>query len=132
MKKTTIFVITALVAAVGYYLYLTGAIFANFESVAPHQAFEKMKEKNVAILDVRTPSEYQQGHIAGAKLIPVQNLKSRLDELKPLQGKRVLVYCRSGHRSAIASRILADNGFKPLNIKGGINRWVAEGLPVSR
>lgn len=133
MKKTTIVALLAAVALVLYLLYTKGLIFANFESVTPQQAFEILrKDPEAVLLDVRTPQEYAQGHIEGAKLVPLQVLEERLKSLEPLKKKRLVVYCRSGHRSAAASRILADHGFKPLNVKGGINRWEAEGLPVVR
>lgn len=133
MRKTTIVLLMTGVALVLYLLYTKGLIFANFESVTPQQAYEILrKDPEAVVLDVRTPQEYAQGHVKDAKLVPLQVLEGRLKSLEPLKKKPLLVYCRSGHRSAAASRILADHGFKPLNVKGGINRWVAEGLPVTR
>ena len=134
MKKIS--TIVPLVVGAGlvlYLLYTKGLIFANFESVTPQQAYEILrKDPEAVLLDVRTPQEFAQGHIEGAKPVPLQVLEERLKSLESLKGRRLIVYCRSGHRSVAASRILADRGFKPLNVKGGINRWAAEGLPVTR
>lgn len=83
------------------------------------------------LLDVRTPEEYAEGHIAGAKLIPVQVLAERLAEVP--HDKQVYVYCHSGKRSARASKLLADHGFTNIeNIKGGIVAWKEAGYPVEK
>ncbi len=117
-----------------YFLYSKGIIFANFENVTPREAYAMVRsDRNLTILDVRTRGEYlQDGHLADALLIPVQDLKERLSELEPYRSKRILVYCRSGHRSVEASRILANAGFHPLNLEGGIGNWKRHGFPVER
>ncbi|UCE96342.1 MAG: hypothetical protein JSV51_01665 [Candidatus Bathyarchaeota archaeon] len=81
------------------------------------------------VLDVRTQSEYNSGHLRNAKLIPVSELASRLDELNPTD--EILVYCHAGSRSSTASQILVDNGFQNIyNMLGGITAWIVEGYPV--
>lgn len=81
------------------------------------------------ILDVRTQGEYDAGHIAGAVLVPYEELPDRLDEVPRDIG--VLVYCRTARRSAIASQTLVDNGYtKVYNMEGGIVPWQAKGYPV--
>lgn len=116
-----------------YLAYAKGWIFANFESLSPQEASALMKSnKNITVLDVRTPEEFAQEHIKGALLIPVQILNSNLSKLSKDKGKKILVYCRSGNRSIAASRILAKNGFIPLNVQGGISQWKIEGLSVVR
>jgi len=83
------------------------------------------------LLDVRTPEEYAEGHIKGAKLIPIQRLPERLAEVP--HDKRVYVYCRSGARSARAAKLLAEHGYTNIeNIKGGIVAWRDAGYPVER
>jgi rhodanese-related sulfurtransferase len=89
-------------------------------------------DSTVVVLDVRTPAEFTgpTGHLKNAILIPVQELESRVGELATYKGRTILVYCRSGHRSTTASSILAGHGFAVQNMDGGINRWIAENLPV--
>jgi len=83
----------------------------------------------LVVLDVRTQSEYDSGHIRNAKLIPHTELEGRLDELNKTDG--ILVYCRTGGRSSTASQILVDNGFLYVyNMLGGITAWIDEGYPV--
>ena len=79
-------------------------------------------------MDVRTEDEYNDGHIKGAILLPVQELEERLDEL-PVD-KPIIVYCRSGNRSRNAAEILVVNGFEAVYDMGGINSWTSKGYPV--
>jgi rhodanese-related sulfurtransferase len=83
----------------------------------------------VFILDVRKQEEYDEGHIIGSTLIPVQELEARLNELP--RNKKILVYCRSGNRSVTASETLVKNGFAQIfNMKGGITEWKNAGYDV--
>jgi len=114
-----------------YVLYSKGIIGANFESVSAKVAYEMLEkdDSNLSILDVRTPEEFKaDGHLVGAKLIPVDQLAKNLNMLD--KSKTILVYCRSGSRSVYASRVLEKNGFTPLNMSGGINAWKSEKLPL--
>ncbi len=114
-----------------YFAYSKGWIFTNFESITPQQAHSLLQnDENVTLLDVRTPEEFAQEHIEGATLIPVQVLSEKLSELQSVKGNKIIVYCHSGNRSVTASRILVKNGFTPINVKGGITEWKAEGLKV--
>ena len=84
---------------------------------------------DIVILDVRTVGEYNSGYIEGAILIPVSELEGRIDELD--RNKTIIVYCRSGGRSVTACNILVNHGFENVyNMLGGINAWIAAGLPV--
>lgn len=69
------------------------------------------------LLDVRTPGEYERGHIEGALHIPVDELRNRLDELP--KDKRLYVHCQSGLRSYVACCMLAQDGFSCANVAGG-------------
>jgi adenylyltransferase/sulfurtransferase len=76
-----------------------------------------------AIIDVREPSEHQICRIPGATLIPVGDLPARAHELDP--HAEVVVHCKSGARSARATKLLRDRGFaKARNLKGGILAWI--------
>ncbi|MBN2870119.1 MAG: rhodanese-like domain-containing protein [Campylobacterales bacterium] len=124
---------TALAAVALYFVYAKGWILAPFESVSAKQAHELLqRDGNVTLLDVRTPEEFAEGHIEGATLIPVQVLSENLSVLANVKDKRIIVYCRSGSRSVSASRILAENGFVPVNVQGGILAWESEGLKTVR
>lgn len=72
------------------------------------------------LLDVRTPSEFCAGHLEGAKNIPLQELPARLNELGKAEGT-ILVYCRSGKRSAQAAALLASHGFGSVRDVGSMS-----------
>jgi rhodanese-related sulfurtransferase len=95
------------------------------------EAEAKMKNPEVLILDVRTPDEFNQGHIEGAKNINVldKTFGEKLAELT--QDQVVVVYCRSGSRSAKAQGIMVEQGFtETYNVQGGIMAWQAKGKKV--
>lgn len=115
------------------YAYTKGWILADFESIEAKQAIVILiNDENTTLLDVRTPKEYNEGHLKNAKHIPMQILSENLNMLKEDKNKRILVYCRSGNRSIKASRILEENGYTPLNIKGGYFQLIRDGIEVER
>lgn len=86
---------------------------------------------DLVILDVRTQGEYDEGHLENSILIPVTELESRIDEIAQYKDTEIIVYCRTGVRSAQASSILDSNNFtKVFNVLGGITAWEAQNYPV--
>ena len=111
----------AMVALVFWFAYTKGWILANFESIDAKTAITLLEnDDNVTLLDVRTIPEFKEGHLRDATRIPIDALAKNLGMLKQDKNKKIIVYCRSGSRSVVASRILERNGFTPLNVKGGI------------
>jgi nitrous oxidase accessory protein len=111
-------------------LLTKGVFAADYTDVSVTQAKAMIDQKPaLVILDVRNQSEYDARHIRNAKLIPVWQLASRLDELN--KNDEILVYCKGGGRSANASLILADHGFSSIfNMLGGIDAWIDAAYPV--
>lgn len=102
---------------------------ARHVDVSVQQGKEMIDSGEVFIMDVRTQEEYDEGHIMGSTLIPVDELDSRLKELP--RDKKILVYCGTGHRSLTASEKLENSGFTQLyNMKGGITEWKNAGYDV--
>ena len=99
--------------------------FTPVQSMDAKKARRFIEEKphgSVTILDIRQPSEYQAGHIAGAKLIPLPEIKDRKEEID--RDKPVLVYCAVGGRSRVASQMLSGGDFKEVfNLSGGYKAW---------
>jgi rhodanese-related sulfurtransferase len=125
-KYTNILYWVAMLSLLFWFAYSKGWILANFKSIdAPTAIALLEKDDNVTLLDVRTIQEYKSGHLRDAVLIPLQLLDKNLDKLKQDKKKKIIVYCRSGNRSIAASRILEENGFTPLNVKGGIIQLIA-------
>ncbi len=130
-KYTNVLYWIAMVSMIFWFAYSKGWIFANFTSIDAKQAIHLLEnDDNVTLLDVRTIQEYKEGHLRDATLIPVQALADNLGMLKQDKNKKIIVYCRTGSRSISASRILEENGFTPLNVKGGILNLQSAGVEV--
>ncbi len=89
----------------------------------------QLREEGVFVLDVRQPEEWEEIHIPGATLIPLDQLEARLSEVP--QDQPVLVYCRSGNRSQEGRDILLNAGIEQVtSMAGGIREWSAAGYPT--
>ena len=91
----------------------------------------KVTEAGIITLDVRTPGEFNEGHIEGAQLIDFQsgNFENEIATLD--KSKTYAVYCRSGNRSGQAVKVMSDAGFSNLyNLNGGVIDWANAGLPL--
>ncbi len=96
--------------------------------ITPRELAETLAEGNghrPLLLDVREPHEWDIVHLEDAKLIPVNALAGHLDELP--RDQPIVVYCKTGNRSARATQLLKDAGFRKVqNLAGGITRWATE------
>lgn len=81
------------------------------------------KEDDFVILDVRTQAEYDQGYIENAILIPDTSLKDQVEEKIPDKNTKILLYCRSGRRSAQSAKLLIEMGYTDVLDFGGILDW---------
>lgn len=96
--------------------------------LAPERVSELLAAGEAQVVDVRTPSEYEVGHVAGAEHIPFDELPSRVTELD--RSRPVVFYCRSGDRSASAAQAFAASGWDSSSMSGGLVGWAAKGLPL--
>ena len=97
---------------------------AEYKKITAEEAKERMdKDDKVVILDVRTEEEYQEGHVPGAIVIPNETISSEPLEELPDMDQEILVYCRSGNRSAQAAKKLAEAGYTQVYDFGGIIDW---------
>ena len=118
-------------------LFFTGT-FSACNSIAQQSNnlsidnFEKgVKEKNVQVLDVRTPSEFKSGHLKNAILADWTNQEAFIEKVRLLdKSKTVYTYCQIGGRSAQAKTWLIKNGFKVYNLDGGIAAWTKAGKSI--
>ena len=107
------------------------AVSGNQTSISPTEAHDRINsDQPPFILDVRQANEYQTGHIAHAKLIPLDQLATRMKDIP--QDRDILCVCRSGARSGMASRQLRQAGYQVVNLKGGMMAWSRAGLPVKK
>lgn len=106
---------------------------SNYKELTGEEALKTIKNINPIIIDVRTPEEYEAGHLINSSLLPVQILNENLDKLEQYKNEPILLYCASGNRSTVASKILIDNGFtKVYNLRYGYGDWSRKGLPVTK
>ncbi len=94
---------------------------------------QSMNRQGALLLDVREPDEYSAIHAMNAKLIPLGQLESRLQEIATYKDQPIVVICRSGRRSAKAVSLLKEAGYSQVsNVKGGTVAWENAGLEVVR
>jgi len=105
------------------------------EDIGVQEAYELIQHnqgnQDFVIIDIRTPEEFNEGHIENAVNIDFysETFKKDLDKLD--KNKTYFIYCRSGNRSGRAMPIMKELGFKEVyNLSAGIKEWIAEGLPV--
>src|SRR5262249_7100832 len=90
---------------------------------------KRLPPRDFQLLDVRTPREWDEGHLPGARFLFLGELPQKLKRLD--RDKPVVVYCASGYRSSLAASLLQANGFgKVQNVPGSYAAWTAAGFPI--
>ncbi len=124
--KNNIFFALGLVVAIAVVVFIGNA--GKKDEVSPKYVSDNLA--SIVLIDVREPEELKNdGYIAGAVNIPLNTLQANLNKIP--KDKEVVVYCRSGHRSANAMNQLKQLGYTNVkSMAGGINNWKAGGFPV--
>src|SRR4051794_26788718 len=92
--------------------------------ISPAEAARELEAGGVALVDTREPHEYEEAHIQDGRLVPPGLLRDEIESAVPDHSQRVLVYCRSGNRSAKAVAEMAELGYEDVaNVEGGILAW---------
>ena len=100
-------------------------------NVDPNTVEELRHRDDVVVIDVREDYEYNDGHIPGARLVPLGQVPNRLDEIP--KDKTVIAVCRSGNRSSQATNFLRQQGFDNVhNMTGGMNAWAQAGYEIEK
>ena len=108
-------------------------ISAEAKSKAPHISSEQLAEylsekEDIVLLDIRTEAEYEAGHIQGAQWFPRGKLEYYIQERVKDANSKIVLYCRTGGRSALATLTLKDMGYTDVvDLQGGFKEWVAGG-----
>ena len=110
-----------------------GGLFMFMQNGNANQTmtYEELQNKlnakeNFVLLDVRTQEEFDAGHIASAVLLPYDEINVKAATVLPDKEKEIVLYCRSGRRSAIAKKALVELAYKDVEDFVGINRWKGE------
>ena len=104
----------------------------DFKIVDANEFAKYIQDKNVTVLDVRTPAEHAEGYIPGTdfNIDVLEDSYTKIATEKLPKDKPVALYCRSGNRSKKAAKILADKGYKVVELGTGFRGWVAAGKRV--
>lgn len=102
----------------------TESTTSTYETISAEKAKEKMDQGNVIIVDVRTKEEYEEGHIKDAINIPLDEIDQASNQLA--KNDTILIYCRSGNRSAQAAKKLYEMEYTSIYDFGGITNWPYE------
>ena len=106
---------------------------AGISVLSVTEAVMLMSRKSALVLDVREPDEFAQGHLQGARNVPLSQLSARLKELEKFRDKPVLVVCERGRRANAAAKLLKAQSFTALNVlKGGMQAWIDAKMPSSK
>lgn len=99
-------------------------------NLPPQLAWDLISQREVEVIDVRDPAEWEKGHVPGARLVPLAEL--RANPKKHLSERGVLFVCAGGVRSQTAARIALDHGITAAySVIGGTASWVKAGLPLT-
>jgi len=117
----------------------------NYDNCSCQEAHQLSSSGSHKYLDVRTPQEFQAGHVEGAVNIPIMNTNAfgmmtpnpdfiaQVQSAFPDKSEQIVVGCQSGKRSAMAADALTDAGYSALmNVEGGFAAWIGAGLPVAQ
>lgn len=117
---------------------LVTAARARIENLGPAGVAAELADPFVLLVDVREPAETAYGTLPGAVLAPRGLLEFHADPASPrhlegfARGRRVILYCADGARSALAARSLHELGFRDLaHLDGGLDAWIAQGRPMT-
>ncbi len=118
--------------------FMVAALKARIENLTPAQVAAELEDPFVLLVDVREPGETEYGSIPGAVRVPRGMLEFHADHGSPYHvegfepGRRVILYCSAGSRSALAVRSLQEIGYRDVaHLDGGLNAWIAEGRPMT-
>ena len=109
---------------------IISAKLRKYQDIDVHELVSLMNNKKLILLDVREQKERVAGHIENDIHISMGKVKSKLASLN--KDYPILVYCRSGNRSARIAQMLGKYEFKPYNLKGGFIAWNKANMPISK
>lgn len=104
----------------------------NVSNISQQELLDADKN-NLVIVDVRTPEEFQQGHVPNAINVPLSEIINNPAILKDSKGKPIVLYCRSGYRAGKAAEALLKDGYQNLrHLEGDIQGWEKAGLALEK
>lgn len=114
-----------------FFSNLRDTLGGGSDRLSSKEFLQRRSGDDAVVIDVRTPNEYAQGHLADARNLDVMTPQFREEAGKLDADKTYYLYCRSGNRSGQAARIMREMGYDAYNV-GGLNELVRAGADVSR
>ena len=112
---------------------LFGDSVSGIKSILPAELTRMMNHQNAAVVDLRSQSDYKNGHIINSMNIPMADIQTRKDELNKFKDRPLIFYCQAGMDSGRAIRGFRHEGFSELYLlKGGLQAWKNASMPVTR
>ena len=112
-------------------LSILGLRAADFQSVDVKEFARVLQQENTFLLDVRTEKEFAEGHLKGSICIDVTQADFLAKAEKQLpKDQTIALYCRSGRRSKKAAELLANAGYKVVELSSGFLGWQSSGMPI--
>ncbi|WP_024929515.1 rhodanese-like domain-containing protein [Methylophilus sp. OH31] len=133
LKQNVLLIGLAVGSGLALLLPMLSRSVAGITSLSVTEAVILMNRQSALVLDVREPDEFAQGHLQGARNVPLSQLSARLKELEKFRDKPVLVVCERGRRANTAAKLLKAQQFTTLNVlKGGMQAWIEAKMPSSK
>lgn len=130
-SNNTLLVAAIVIVSLMLIYSLVGEKLRGYSSVSPAESTRMINHDDAVIIDVRENNEYSDGHIINSIHIPLTSLKTRLNSIEKHKSQKVIVACRSGHRSSQACATLKKEGFEQVfNLSGGVMAWESANLPL--
>ena len=119
-------IIISLVVSAGFLFVWNGNLIKEGSNMSNDVVDMVRSDEDIILIDVRTPQEYRERRIPGSILLPDYEIRDRAADVIPDKDARIVVYCRSGRRSAQSAHVLRDMGYENVYDLGGINSWPHE------
>ena len=122
--------LAAVIGMIAFFEYQR--LFSGIKQLSAMEATRLQNDENAIFVDVREDSEFKNGHILGAKHVPISAFDKRLSELDKSKGKPIIVYCANGSRASRAAGKLRKKEFESIyTLAGGMGGWEKASMPVS-
>ena len=122
--------LAAVIGMIAFFEYQR--LFSGIKQLSAMEATRLQNDENAIFVDVREDSEFKNGHILGAKHVPISAFDKRLSELDKSKGKPIIVYCANGSRASRAAGKLRKKEFELIyTLAGGMGGWEKASMPVS-
>ncbi|AFT66075.1 MAG: rhodanese-related sulfurtransferase [Cycloclasticus pugetii] len=106
-------------------------ITRKYKLISPSEAINLINREDAVVIDTRTKDEFKSGHISGAVLMPISEIKDNADALNKYEERPLILYCKSGTRSDEACKTLSKLGRTNVHaLSGGIQAWEAASMPL--